>query len=141
MLNNYVHSTSGRSPKIGGDSSANVVAHIANNYWADNSGHSFEIGVNAWVLAEGNYFQDTTLPLMTGSDGTLYAATATAECNSYLGRSCAANVVDNSGAFQSRNGATALSTAKSYSAISSYSPSAAKKYSETTNNFGIGVLN
>jgi pectin lyase len=141
MVSNYIHSTSGRSPKLGGSSSANVVAHIANNYWADNSGHSFEIGVNAWILAEGNYFQDTTLPLLTGTDGYLYAATATTECKSYLGRNCVANVVSNSGAFQSRSGSTALSKVKSYSAMTGYSPSAAKKWSKTTKNFGIGVLN
>ncbi|KAE9202072.1 hypothetical protein PF002_g21350 [Phytophthora fragariae] len=90
------------------------------------------------------------MPLGTGSDGAIYAATATTECNSYLGRSCAANVVDNSGAFSSRNGATALSTVKAYSALStvkaysamsSYSPRAAKQWSKTTSNFGIGVLN
>ncbi|ETL84874.1 hypothetical protein L917_15430 [Phytophthora nicotianae] len=140
MVNNYIHSTSGRSPKLGGDSSANVIAHIANNYWADNSGHSFEVGVNSWILAEGNYFKDTTLPLLTGSDGNMYAATATTECNSYLGRSCVANVVSNSGAFGSRNGATALSKVKSYSAISGYSPRSAVEWSKTTKNFGIGVL-
>ncbi|EGZ13490.1 flavodoxin/amb allergen/pectate lyase [Phytophthora sojae] len=137
MLNNYIHSTSGRSPKLGGDSSANVVAHIANNYWADNSGHSFEVGVNAWILAEGNYFEDTTAPLLSGSDGYMYAATATTECSSYLGRSCAANVVDNSGPFGSRSGSTALSKVKSYSAISGYSPRSAKQWSKTTSNFGI----
>ncbi|ETM38015.1 hypothetical protein L914_15568 [Phytophthora nicotianae] len=140
MVNNYIHSTSGRSPKLGGDSSANVIAHIANNYWADNSGHSFEVGVNSWILAEGNYFKDTTLPLLAGSDGNMYAATATTECNSYLGRSCVANVVSNSGAFGSRNGATALSKVKSYSAISGYSPRSAVEWSKTTKNFGIGVL-
>ncbi|KAF1780715.1 Pectin lyase fold [Phytophthora cactorum] len=117
MVNNYIHST------------ANVIAHIANNYWADNSGHSFEVGVNSWILAEGNYFKDTTLPLLTGSDGNMYAATATTT-----------NVVSNSGAFGSRNGATALSKVKSYSAISGYSPRSAVEWSKTTKNFGIGVL-
>ncbi|RLN72491.1 hypothetical protein BBJ28_00004558 [Nothophytophthora sp. Chile5] len=140
MLNNYVHSTSGRSPKIGGSSDANVIAHVANNYWADNSGHSFEIGANAWVLAEGNYFEDTTLPLLSGTDGAIYAATASTECQSYLGRSCAANVVDSSGAFDPRNGGTALSAVKSYSAIKSYSPASAKKLSKNTSNFGVGTL-
>ncbi|RLN66284.1 hypothetical protein BBJ28_00013916 [Nothophytophthora sp. Chile5] len=140
MLNNYVHSTSGRSPKIGGSSDANVIAHVANNYWADNSGHSFEIGANAWVLAEGNYFEDTTLPLLSGTDGAIYAATASTDCQSYLGRSCAANVVDSSGAFNPRNGGTALSAVKSYSAIKSYSPASAKKLSKNTSNFGVGTI-
>ncbi|KAG2774906.1 hypothetical protein PC116_g32031, partial [Phytophthora cactorum] len=85
MLNNYIHGTSGRSPKIGGDSAAKVVAHVANNFWGNNTGHSFEIGANAWVLAEGNYFSNTKMPLYTGNDGALYAATNSDECSSYLG--------------------------------------------------------
>ncbi|KAE8956247.1 hypothetical protein PF005_g32156, partial [Phytophthora fragariae] len=92
-------------------------------------------------LAEGNYFKDTAMPLGTGSDGAIYAATATTECNSYLGRSCAANVVANSGSFNPRNGVTALSTVKAYSAISKYNPQAAMEWSKTKRNFGIGVLN
>ncbi|GMF11442.1 unnamed protein product [Phytophthora lilii] len=114
MLNNYIHGTSGRSPKIGGDSAANVVAHVANNCWGNNSGHSFEIGANAWVLAEGNYFTNTRMPLYNkGNEGALYAAGSEDECNSYLGRSCVANELVNSGNFSSRNGETALETVKS----------------------------
>ncbi|KAE8957762.1 hypothetical protein PR003_g32361, partial [Phytophthora rubi] len=112
MLNNYIHGTSGRSPKIGGDSAATVVAHVANNFWGNNSGHSFEIGANAWVLAEGNYFSNTRMPLYTGKDGALYAAGSGDECKNYLGRSCAANELVDSGAFTSRNGGTALKTIK-----------------------------
>ncbi|KAF4139182.1 Autophagocytosis associated protein active-site domain-containing protein [Phytophthora infestans] len=32
MFNNYVHGTSGRSPKLGGNKNEHIVAHIANNY-------------------------------------------------------------------------------------------------------------
>jgi pectin lyase len=120
MLNNYIHGTSGRSPKIGGDSAANVVAHVANNFWGNNSGHSFEIGANAWVLAEGNYFSNTKMPLYTGKDGALYAASSEDECNSLLGRACVANELVNSGDFASRNGETALKTIKSYSTFVDY---------------------
>ncbi|KAG1693288.1 hypothetical protein DVH05_023752 [Phytophthora capsici] len=141
MINNYVHSTSGRSPKVGGASNANAIAHVVNNYWADNSGHSFELGENGYVLAEGNYYQDTVVPLENGNQGALYAATASTECKNYLGRSCVANVLDKSGSLKSRNGATALSKMKGNTAISKFSPRAAKKVSKTTKNFGIGVLN
>ncbi|OWZ02761.1 hypothetical protein PHMEG_00025620 [Phytophthora megakarya] len=113
MLNNYVHGTSGRSPKIGGEAEAHVVAHVANNYWGNNSGHSFEIGANAWVLAEDNYFSNTRMPLFNKTnDGALYAADNNDECSKYLGRACKANILVNSSIFPSRNGETALETIK-----------------------------
>ncbi|KAF4314726.1 hypothetical protein JM18_009909, partial [Phytophthora kernoviae] len=167
MLNNYIHATSGRSPKIGGDSAANVVAHVANNYWGNNSGHSFEIGINAWVLAEGNYFSNTRMPLYTGKDGSFYAADGTDDCTKYLGRSCPANVMVNSGDFTSRDGLTALEKIKSYPAMTSYTSGATQssgseqqstqttqsqqqqsfqtsdlenEWAETTTNFGVGKL-
>ncbi|KAG7397754.1 hypothetical protein PHYBOEH_000293 [Phytophthora boehmeriae] len=130
MVNNYIHATSGRSPKIGGDSAANVVAHVANNYWGNNSGHSFEIGANAWVLAEGNHFSNTRMPLYTGKDGSLYAAAdGTDDCTKYLGRSCPANVMVDSGEFPSRDGLTALETIKSYSAMTDYTPGSSQSNS------------
>ncbi|KAL3658363.1 hypothetical protein V7S43_016743 [Phytophthora oleae] len=128
MLNNYIHGTSGRSPKIGGDSAAKVVAHVANNFWGNNTGHSFEIGANAWVLAEGNHFRDTKMPLYTGKDGALYAAGSNDECSSSLGRACEANTLVDSGSFDSRNGGTALKTIKGVSTFVDYKPST----SETT---------
>ncbi|GAB9477755.1 hypothetical protein Gpo141_00014896, partial [Globisporangium polare] len=69
MINNYVHSTSGRSPKFGGSTDANtdVVAHAVNNYWADNSGFSFDVADKAFVLIEGNYFDSTTNPSLHDS--------------------------------------------------------------------------
>ncbi|KAF1780217.1 Pectin lyase fold [Phytophthora cactorum] len=124
MLNNYIHGTSGRSPKIGGDSAAKVVAHVANNFWGNNTGHSFEIGANAWVLAEGNYFSNTRMPLYTGTNGALYAASSNDECSSYLGRSCVANTLIDSGSFDSRNGETALKTIKGVSTFVNYKPDA-----------------
>jgi pectin lyase len=121
MLNNYIHGTSGRSPKIGGDSAANVVAHVANNCWGNNSGHSFEIGANAWVLAEGNYFTNTRMPLYNkGNEGALYAAGSEDQCSSLLGRSCVANELVSSGNFSSRNGETALETIKSIPTFVNY---------------------
>ncbi|POM72101.1 Hypothetical protein PHPALM_11242, partial [Phytophthora palmivora] len=127
MLNNYIHGTSGRSPKIGGDSAANVVAHVANNCWGNNSGHSFEIGSNAWVLAEGNYFTNTRMPLYNkGEEGALYVAGSDDECSSTLGRACVANELVSSGNFSSRNGETALETIKSYPTFVDYTSGSAQ---------------
>ncbi|ETI38004.1 hypothetical protein F442_16009 [Phytophthora nicotianae P10297] len=122
MLNNYVHGTSGRSPKIGGNPNERVVVHVANNYWGNNTGHSFELGANGYVLAEGNYFDNTKQPLFAGSDGSLYAATNSDECSKYLGRSCAANTLVDSGTFASRNGGNALKTIKGVSTVVNYKP-------------------
>ncbi|KAG7397957.1 hypothetical protein PHYBOEH_011886 [Phytophthora boehmeriae] len=140
LLNNYIHSTSGRSPKIVGASSsnANVVAHIANNYWANNSGHSFEPGKNAFVLAEGNYFENTPQPIE--ADKNAASISTTDDCRASLGRACAANSMKNSGSFTSVNGDRALKTAKQYKEITGYIPGAAKRLSMTSGNFGVGVL-
>ncbi|EEY54981.1 pectin lyase, putative [Phytophthora infestans T30-4] len=56
LVNNFVHHTSGRSPKVGGSS----VVHAANNYWYSNSGFSYDVVENGNVLLEGNYFESTT---------------------------------------------------------------------------------
>ncbi|KAF1780218.1 Pectin lyase fold [Phytophthora cactorum] len=106
---------------------ANVVAHVANNCWGNNTGHSFEIGANAWVLAEGNYFTNTRMPLYNkGDEGALYAASSEDQCNSLLGRSCVANELVSSGNFSSRNGETALETIKSYPTFVDYTSSSAQ---------------
>ncbi|POM68310.1 Hypothetical protein PHPALM_15547 [Phytophthora palmivora] len=137
MLNNYVHGTSGRSPKIGGEVEAHVVAHVANNYWGNNSGHSFEIGANAWVLAEDNYFSNTRMPLFNKTnDGALYAADSVDECAKYLGRACKANVLVNSGIFPSRNGETALETIKTIPTFVKYSSGSSDSHQQETQTSG-----
>ncbi|KAE9338150.1 hypothetical protein PF008_g12190 [Phytophthora fragariae] len=113
--------------KVGGNIGENIVVHIANNYWGGNSGHSYEIGANAYVLAEGNYFNNTNLPLDTKSTvGSLYAVASSDVCSSYLGSSCKANMLVSSGNFTSRNGPTALETMKKYSAVTGYSSGSTK---------------
>ncbi|KAF1787352.1 Pectin lyase fold [Phytophthora cactorum] len=116
MLNNY----------IGGNPNEHVVVHVANNYWGNNSGHSFELGVNAYVLAEGNYFDNTKQPLDKGTDGSLYATDAADVCTNYLGRQCAGNVLVDSGNFTSRNGPAALEGLKEYPIITGYSSNSAQ---------------
>ncbi|ETN01065.1 hypothetical protein PPTG_17505 [Phytophthora nicotianae INRA-310] len=140
FLQNYVHSTSGRSPKIIGASSpnANVVAHIANNYWSDNSGHSFEPGKNAFVLAEGNFFEGTLQPME--ADAEKASISVADDCSAALGRSCPGNTVEKSGKFESVNGARALETVKKYKEITGYKPGEATQLSESADNFGVGTL-
>ncbi|KAF4030178.1 Pectate lyase [Phytophthora infestans] len=121
LLSNYVHSTSGRSPKVG-DKNSSVIAHVANNYWDNLSNHSFELDGNALMLAEGNYFNNVENPLYKKGEGFLYAATGVDECTKYLGRSCKENTLVSSGNFTSRDGTAALEAMKPYSAITKYSP-------------------
>ncbi|KAG6959287.1 hypothetical protein JG688_00010131 [Phytophthora aleatoria] len=140
FLNNYIHSTSGRSPKIIGASSpsANVVAHIANNYWSDNSGHSFEPGKNAFVLAEGNFFEGTLKPMQ--ADAEKASISVADDCRAALGRSCPGNTVEKSCKLESVNGARALETVKKYKEITGYKPGEATQLSESADNFGVGTL-
>ncbi|KAJ4336450.1 hypothetical protein N0V95_008611 [Ascochyta clinopodiicola] len=95
MKGNYIHHTSGRSPKIGGKS----VVHAVNNYWYSNSGHAFDIAAGSQVIAEGNVFQDVVTPLHANA-GKLFAAPSTsanAACTTNLGHACQLNAFGNSG--------------------------------------------
>ncbi|POM58441.1 Pectin lyase [Phytophthora palmivora] len=142
FVNNYVHSTSGRSPKIVSEMGTNpiVVGHFVNNYWADNSGHSFEPGLNAFVLAEGNYFKDTKEPILADDKATVFTAADSNDCSSYLGRACVSNVVENSGKFDSVNGERAMEKVKEFKEISGFTPGTAAKLCEASANFGVGPL-
>ncbi|OWZ02079.1 Pectin lyase [Phytophthora megakarya] len=126
MFNNYVHSTSGRSPKVG-DKNSSVIAHVANNYWDNLSNHSFELDGSAYMLAEGNYFNNVKNPLYKTGKGFLYAATSADECTKYLGRACEENTLVKSGNFTSRDGTLALETLKKYPAITDYSSGSDQK--------------
>ncbi|KAF7717123.1 Pectin lyase [Penicillium ucsense] len=100
MKGNYIYHTSGRSPKVQG----NTLLHAVNNYWYDNGGHAFEIGSGGYVLAEGNVFQnvpninDVT---MTGKLFTSPSTSANQACSSALGRACQLNGYGSSGQFNS----------------------------------------
>ncbi|KAK7419233.1 hypothetical protein QQZ08_010947 [Neonectria magnoliae] len=94
--NNYIHHTSGRSPKIAG----NTLLHAVNNYWYDNNGHGFEIDAGAMVLAEGNIFQNVVAPVEAGGAGKLFGSpnpAANAACKAYLGHNCEVNGFGTSG--------------------------------------------
>ncbi|GAB7357204.1 hypothetical protein MBLNU459_g8189t1 [Dothideomycetes sp. NU459] len=97
---NYVHHTSGRSPKVGG----NTLLHAVNNYWYANSGHAFDSGSsNANVLAEGNVFQNVVTPLLesVGQVFTSPDTTTNKDCSASLGRVCQVNAFGSSGSFSS----------------------------------------
>lgn len=93
LYGNYIHHTSGRGPKVGGEGATTL--HAINNYFGPTSdtGHNFEIGDGASVLAEGNYFYSSPTPVESSSlTGALYAVTADdSACESALGRACEAN--------------------------------------------------
>ncbi|CZR50141.1 probable pectin lyase A [Phialocephala subalpina] len=94
---NYIHHTSGRGPKMTG----NTLLHAVNNYWYAVSGHAFDIGSGSMVLAEGNVFQNVVTPLLENL-GKLFSspsATANAACTAYLGHSCVLNAFGSSGSF------------------------------------------
>ncbi|KAF1363893.1 polysaccharide lyase family 1 protein [Lizonia empirigonia] len=95
---NYIHHTSGRSPKVGGTDKGTLL-HAVNNYWYDNTGHAFAIASdeNGRVLAEGNVFESVKTPIEDGVDF-LYAVTDDgAACSSPLGRTCQVNQLTSSG--------------------------------------------
>ncbi|KAH7329599.1 polysaccharide lyase family 1 protein [Stachybotrys elegans] len=95
--NNYVYRTSGRSPKVAG----NTLLHAVNNYFYDNSGHAFEIDAGGMVLAEGNVFQNVKESVSSTRGGQLFGspnASANSACSSALGRACQVNGFGSSGA-------------------------------------------
>ncbi|KAJ6145011.1 hypothetical protein N7470_008906 [Penicillium chermesinum] len=97
LKGNYIYKTSGRSPKVQG----NTLLHAVNNYWDNNSGHAFEIGTGGYVLAEGNVFSDINTPVESPVDGQLFTSNSgsTGACSAYLGRTCQVNSLSGSGAF------------------------------------------
>lgn len=102
MKNNYIYHMSGRSPKVGG----NTLLHAVNNYWYDytSSGHAFEVGSGASILAEGNVFQNVPVGVESSSfAGSMYAVSSvsdSASCSDSLGRKCHANIFGSSGAIR-----------------------------------------
>jgi pectin lyase len=119
LKGNYIYHTSGRAPKVTGNTLLHAVSipqHTAhssktplntnvsqvNNYWYTNSGHAFEIGSGGYVLAEGNVFQNIPTIVETPISGQLFTSPDTitnAKCSSYLGRSCVVNGFGSSGTF------------------------------------------
>ncbi|KAL5343027.1 pectin lyase fold/virulence factor [Aspergillus crustosus] len=125
LKGNYIYHTSGRSPKVQG----NTLLHAVNNYWYDNSGHAFEIGTGGYVLAEGNVFQSIPVVAEDPIDGELFASPSTSQnavCSTYLGRDCELNGFGSSGAFnQADTGLLANFEGKNIASASPYADVAA----------------
>jgi pectin lyase len=96
LKGNYIHHTSGRSPKVGG----NTLMHAVNNYFYANSGHAFDVESGGYVVAEGNVFQNVKSPLLSGGTGSVFASpdmTTNKQCSTYLGHVCQLNAFGSSG--------------------------------------------
>ncbi|USP76813.1 polysaccharide lyase family 1 protein [Curvularia clavata] len=92
LKGNYIHHTSGRSPKVAG----NTLLHAVNNYFYANSGHAFEADAGAKIVAEGNVFQNVKEASQSGLAGKVFASGGSA-CKSAFGRNCEVNVYGSSG--------------------------------------------
>jgi pectin lyase len=95
LKGNYIHHTSGRSPKVGG----NTLLHAVNNYFYSNTGHAFDNEAGGMVVAEGNVFQNVATPLLANA-GQFFASPSTSAntaCTNYLGHACQLNAFGSSG--------------------------------------------
>lgn len=95
LKGNYIHHTSGRSPKTGGNS----LIHAVNNYFYANTGHAFDNGAGGKVVAEGNVFQNVKTPLLANA-GNFFGSPSTsanAACSANLGHVCQLNAFGSSG--------------------------------------------
>ncbi|KDO30161.1 hypothetical protein SPRG_05353 [Saprolegnia parasitica CBS 223.65] len=139
-LNNVIRKTSGRAPKI---NSANgkysVQVHTANNYWHDNSGHSFEVD-EAYVLSEGNFFAATASPNLAEPNGWIMSTTNAnkGSCKAALGRDCVPDAFVNSGDFVD-HGASAV-PAKMKGLATTFAAKPAARLTLSSANFGVGNL-
>ena len=122
---NYVHHSSGRSPKVAG----NTLLHAVNNYFYANSKHvsnnpdmnyvltpkmtpyltlclqAFETTAGAYVLLEGNTFQNVVDIIdPSAKSGKMFTspdANSNAACKAALGRNCVLNAYGSSGTYTS----------------------------------------
>ncbi|KAL4155582.1 hypothetical protein PRNP1_007690 [Phytophthora ramorum] len=138
LVNNYVHNTSGRSPKVGGNS----IVHAANNYWYSNTGFSYDAVENGNVLLEGNYFESTAIPNKHDAEtvGAIIVPSSSTQsaCKSTLGRNCVENTVVKSGSLTGNRESAALSNTKNVAKY--YQPTSAQKLSTNSQNYGVGAL-
>ncbi|KAF4319966.1 hypothetical protein G195_006760 [Phytophthora kernoviae 00238/432] len=141
LVGNYIHKTSGRSPKIGGTADQSVVVHAANNYFYDNSGHAFDVAASAYVLAEGNYFASVVTPNLDDTDGNFFVPTTGNACDASLGRDCELNILTDSGDLAGYNEDSVTNILSSYQTqIGGYAVAAASQFTASNDNFGVGTL-
>ncbi|KAL4171410.1 hypothetical protein KRP22_009505 [Phytophthora ramorum] len=141
MLSNYIHKASGRSPKIGGHDGEESVVHAANNYFADNSGHAFDVATGGYVLAEGNYFDSVKIPSQPDPKGNFFIPDAAGKCQAIIGRQCKLNVLAKSGTFTGNSAEAATKKISNYKVrIGGTQVGAPAQLSAATGNFGVGAL-
>ncbi|OWZ04642.1 Pectate lyase [Phytophthora megakarya] len=141
LVGNYIHSMSGRAPKIGGHDGEIPVVHAANNFFSDNTGHAFDVSTNGYVLAEGNYFSSVTSPNVDDKEGHLFVPSAAKDCTASIGRTCELNVVTDSGTFAGNDQPGVVAKITTYKKqIGGYKVFAASKLSAASGNFGVGDL-
>lgn len=134
---NYIHHTSGRSPKL----EFNSYWHAYNNYWFNNTGHAFDVGEGTNALIEGNVFHQVDTPFLTDSSpGESYAVTSgdKSTCDSKLGRTCAVNSLVSSGSLSASDESVLSSWPSGESGITV--TSASRVRSSVLSNAGIGKL-
>ena len=135
LQKNYIHHTSGRSPKVAG----NTLLHAVNNYFYANSGHAFEADSGAKVVAEGNVFQNVVAAMQSGLAGKMYASassTTNTQCKTYLGHNCELNAYGSSGALTG----TDTSILSSFSGKNVASADTAANAKNVVNTAGYGKL-
>ncbi|KAJ5141057.1 uncharacterized protein N7443_010972 [Penicillium atrosanguineum] len=135
---NYIHHTSGRSPKL----EFNSYWHAYNNYWFNNTGHAFDVGSGTKALIEGNVFHNVDTPLLTDSSPGKTLAVGSNDkstCDSKLGRTCVANTLVSSGAL-SASDESVLSSWPSSELGVSVTSSASQVRSSVLSNAGVGKL-
>ncbi|KAF5358763.1 hypothetical protein D9758_008553 [Tetrapyrgos nigripes] len=108
FMNNWIHTTAGRSPHSGGEASTDTLLyHFVNNYISDNTGHALDMGQGTNMIAEGNYFENVVTPLIgIDANAHLYFPTVVDDANqcanSGWGRYCEWNrIAGNSGTISS----------------------------------------
>ncbi|KAG6580098.1 Pectate lyase [Phytophthora cinnamomi] len=141
LIGNYIHHTSGRSPKVGGHNGETTVVYAANNYFYDNSGHAFDVSTGGYALAEGNYFDSVKLPTANDPKGNFLVPMVASDCKASIGRDCKLNVLANSGSLKGTSqGKVASQLVNVKTLINQFKVASAIKFSVGTGNFGVGGL-
>lgn len=113
-----------------------------NNYFYANSGHAFEVGSGANIVAEGNVFQNVVSPIDSGTTGgqifTSPSTSANGVCSAYLGHACQTNAFGSSGSFNSMGSTGFLSNFKGKN-VASASPASGVAAS-VQKNAGVGKV-
>ncbi|KAG8785200.1 hypothetical protein FRC12_017861 [Ceratobasidium sp. 428] len=144
LAKNYIHTTAGRGPHIGGMTGYSLALHAYNNYFSDITGHALDPALGSDSLFEGNYFSSVKTPVTTNTDGAAYVPTTSthaSSCSSYISRNCVLNSFASSGSVN-RADLGALPTFQGVSTVKSTSVMDASSVpSSVQANAGLGKIN